>query len=220
MAPRSPGNPPTPRRDSRVDAYIARAEPFARPVLRRLRALVHRGCPSAVETIKWGFPHFEHHGILCSMAAFRAHCTFGFWKEKLLNAPEGVFAARGAAMGSLGRITSLRDLPSDSVLLRLIRQAAALNGEGLRPSGAGRASRTAGTPVAPPWFLAALRKRPAALRTFTGFSPSRRRDYVEWVTEARREETRRKRVPLAVEWLEEGKSRNWRYERPRKDRKS
>jgi len=143
--------------DKRIDAYIARSAGFARPVLTHLRKLVRRACPGAVETIKWGFPHFEHHGILCSMAAFKRHCAFGFWKAQLLDDPSGALALSGEAMGHLGKITGRQDLPSDAVLVRLIRQAARLNERGTGASRAPRRKPAARTAV-PSAFRAALRK--------------------------------------------------------------
>lgn len=207
-----------PTTDKRVDAYIARSAPFARPILSRLRSLVHRGCPGAVETIKWGFPHFEHHGILCSMAAFKGHCTFGFWKARLLDDPSGALAPSEEAMGQLGRIAGRDDLPSDRVLLALIRQAATLNERGVRRPRARRAG-TAAAPRTPADLLRALRARPSALAAFRAFPPSHRREYVEWIVEAKRVETREKRIRTAATWLSQGKVRNWKYEKPGRTRK-
>ncbi len=198
--------------DPRVDAYIARSAPFARPVLQHLRALVREACPEAEETIKWGMPSFVLNGkILCGMAAFKAHATFGFWQRGMtaVLASDG----RGAsdAMGSLGRITGLADLPSDAAMRRYVKKAAALT---LAPA-AGRAPRprkpARALPV-PADLAAALMRNPAAKKAFEEFSPSRRNDYVEWITEAKRDETRAKRLATAIEWLAEGKARNWKYE--------
>src|SRR6476659_284460 len=160
-----------PQPDPRVDAYIAKSGEFARPILTRLRRLVHRGCPDVVETIKWGSPSFEHHGILCGMAAFKQHCAFGFW-NRALKIPD---ADRGAAMGQFGRLESEADMLSDKVLLGYIREAARLNETGQK---LGPMERTKRKPIPVPKELtAALKKKPAALAKFKTFSPSQQRDY-------------------------------------------
>jgi len=194
-----------PKKDPRIDAYIARSADFARPILAHLRALVHEGCPDVVETIKWGSPSFEHHGILCGMAAFKEHCAFGFWNRALKISN----AKADAAMGQFGRITSLADLPKDKVLLGYVKEAARLNeaGEKLGPM-----ARKAREPLPVPKALtAALEKKPGALAKFEAFSPSQRRDYSEWILEAKTEATREKRLSTAVEWIGQGKPRMWKY---------
>ncbi len=170
--------------------------------------MVHAAVPDVEETIKWGFPHFQHRGMLCSMAAFQGHCAFGFWKGKLLLGD----GASEEAMGQFGRITTVKDLPSRPALARLVKRAAALNEEGVK---APRAPRRARRPEAkvPPDLVAALARNAKARATFEGFSPSRRRDYVEWILEAKGEDTRARRLAQAVAWMAEGKSRNWKYER-------
>ncbi|MBI3416027.1 MAG: YdeI/OmpD-associated family protein [Verrucomicrobia bacterium] len=198
-----------PAKDPRVDAYIARAADFARPILTHFRRLVHTACPDVVETMKWSFPHFDHRGILCSMAAFKQHCAFGFWKGELIF---GKTAAADEAMGHLGRITSLADLPNDGALLGYIRKAAELNEAGVKKPQPLR-TKVKKELVVPDWLLAALRKNKTALATFENFSYSHRKEYVEWLVEAKREETRVKRLAQALVWLAEGKSRNWKYER-------
>lgn len=201
------------KKDPRIDAYIAKAQPFAQPILKRLRALVHRGCPEVEETIKWGMPSFEYKGPLCGMAAFKQHAVFGFWKHKLLNDPKGYLEERhaqgGSAMGNLGRITSVKDLPPDSIILDFIRQAKKLNDEGVKLA---RPKPTEKKPLRiPSYFMAALKKNNKALATFESFSYSNKKDYVEWVTEAKTEETRTRRLATAVEWIAKGKVRNWKY---------
>jgi uncharacterized protein YdeI (YjbR/CyaY-like superfamily) len=194
--------------DPRLDAYIAKSAAFAQPILRHLRALVHRGCPEATETIKWSMPFFEYHGLLCNMAAFKAHCAFGFHHQgvdKLL----GADGKPDEAMGSLGRITSLAGLPSDATLLRYIKAAAKLNASGTPARPTPKPKPALATPTD---LAAALKKNAAAAKTFEDFAPSHRREYIEWITEAKREETRAKRLATAVEWLAEGKARNWKYE--------
>ena len=202
-----------PTTDPRIDAYIANAAPFARPILERLRAIVHAACPRVEETIKWGFPHFLHHGILCSMAAFKQHAVFGFWKGELIDGI-GATPAAGGAMGHLGRLTGLGDLPARRDLIAQIHQAMRLNEAGtVVPSRARKPAR----PVAPvpPELADALRRDAVARATFDAFSPSQRRDYCEWIDEAKRAETRARRVSEALGWLREGKPRNWKYLRPR-----
>jgi len=197
-------------RDPRVDAYIANAAPFAKPILTRIRTAVHKGCPDAQETMKWSFPHFDYKGMLCGMAAFKEHCTFGFWKASLL-AGAGMPEKGKDAMGQFGRITSVDDLPSEKQLVALVRQAARLNDEGITVVREKRAPKP--MPQAPPAFLKALRANTKAKQSYDAFSPSHRREYLEWIVEAKSDATRDKRIATAVQWLEAGKSRNWQYER-------
>ena len=199
--------------DPRIDAYIAKSAPFARPVLSHLRALVHVACPDVEETMKWSSPSFLNDGrIVCGMAAFKEHCTFGFWHKGMVEVLGGDGAKSDAAMGSFGRITKIADLPKEKVLIRYIREAVRLGSsdEPARP----RPVRKAAAPVAVPDDLAkALKKNAAAAATFERLSPSHRKEYVEWITEAKRDETRLKRLATTLEWLAEGKSRNWKYEK-------
>ena len=197
-------------KDPRVDAYIAKSAAFARPILVHLRAVIHAACPDVEETMKWSFPHFQHHGILCSMAAFKEHCAFGFWKGALMVTPEVDAGAMG--MGQFGRITSLKDLPAKKVLAGYVKQAMQLNAEGVKVPG--RKRKTAKAEIAVPADFAALLKKNKAARTaFEAFSPSHRREYLEWITEAKQEATRQRRMATTLEWLAEGKSRNWKYEK-------
>lgn len=195
-------------KDPRVDAYIAKSADFATPILNHIRKLVHAACPQVQETMKWSFPHFEYKGVLCSMAAFKNHCALGFWKGELF-LPKG---KQDEAMGSFGRITRLSDLPSDKVLSGYIKEAVKLNEAGTKvPS---RSKPKERKPlVIPNYFMAAMKKNKKALSTFEDFSYSHKKDYVEWVTGAKTEQTRDKRLATTVEWLTEGKSRNWKYER-------
>lgn len=195
--------------DKRVDAYIATSQPFARPILEHLRRAVHEGCPDVEETMKWGFPHFMHGGILCSMAAFSEHCTFGFWKGALIEGAPGL--GREAA-GPFGRITSTDDLPPRGEIVKLVKRAAKLNDEGVKtPKVRKPELPRRALPEAPPAFLSALRKNKKALATYEGFSPSCRREYLEWIVVAKKEETRDRRIAQAVEWMADGKERNWKY---------
>jgi uncharacterized protein YdeI (YjbR/CyaY-like superfamily) len=197
-------------RDPRVDAYIANAAPFANPVLTRIRAAVHKGCPDVEETMKWSFPHFDYKGMLCGMAAFKEHCTLGFWKASLLQG-NGIAATSKDAMGQFGRITSVADLPSEKTLVALVRQAARLNDEGVNLVRQRKAAKP--MPKAPHAFLDALRANARAKETYDAFSPSHRREYLEWIIEAKTDATRDKRIATTIEWLAQGKSRNWKYER-------
>lgn len=194
-------------RDPRVDAYIARQAEFARPILDHLRAAVHAACPQCEETLKWSAPTFMYKGgMLASMAAFKAHATFGFWRGSLV---VGEDAAQKSAMGQFGRLTSVADLPPAAALAALIDKAMALADAGVKPP---RAKHAKPAFAVPPDLRAAIDADPAATATFDGFPPSCRRDYVEWVTEAKRDETRAKRIAQAASWLAEGKKRHWKYE--------
>lgn len=191
------------KKDPRVDAYIDEAAPFARPILKHLRRAVHAAVPEVTETIKWGFPHFDYEGIFCSMAAFKAHCAFGFWQQRQLEKKKD-------GMGSFGRLASKADLPQDAALRRLLLEAKALRDSGERTP---RVKRVRPVIEPPDYFLTALRKNRKALAAFEAFPPSHRREYLEWITEARGEETRRRRLETAIAWMAEGKSRNWKYTR-------
>lgn len=199
-------------RIAEVDRYIANAAPFARPILERLRDAYHAAHPDVTETIKWGVPFFEYKGVLGNMAAFKQHVGWGFWKAELMPDPHGILAAPGehAAMGG-SRITSIEQTPSEEVLVAYVREAIRLNEEGVkrdRPKKAPQAEATV-----PDDLAAALRATPAAQHAFESFPPSHRREYVQWITEAKQPPTRARRITQAVEWMAEGKSRNWKYER-------
>jgi uncharacterized protein YdeI (YjbR/CyaY-like superfamily) len=199
------------KRDARVDAYIEKSADFAKPILNHLRKLVHEGCPEVEESWKWSFPHFMHKGILCSMAAFKNHCAFGFWKGALVTGKnDGAEDLGEEAMGQFGRISAISDLPSEKVLLGYIKEATRLNDEGIKKPTPAK-PKTKKELVIPSYFTAALKKNPKAQATFEKFSYSHKKEYVEWVTEAKREETRNQRLATALDWLEEGKSRHWKY---------
>jgi uncharacterized protein YdeI (YjbR/CyaY-like superfamily) len=196
-------------RDPRVDAYIAKSEPFAQPILTHIRRVVHAACPDVEEGMKWSVPHFMHKGILCGMASFKQHCAFSFWKASLL---EGVGGKKKDAMGQFGRITAIEDLPAERTLRRLVKDAARLNEQGVKAPR--RVSKKARPDTAPPADLAAgLKKNRKAAAAFQGLSPSHRREYIEWITEAKGEATRARRLATTLQWLAEGKRRNWQYER-------
>jgi len=201
----------------KVNVYIARAQPFAQPVMEHLRQLVHKACPEVEETIKWSRPFFLYRGaILCNMSAFKEHCSFGFWGEEMSDVLRGAKVLREGGMGSLGRISSLNDLPPDNLLLGWLREAAAFvdSGEYTSPIAARRKVVKAPKPVleTPPELTAALKKNKKAAAVFSAFSPSCKREYIEWIAEAKRPETRDKRIATAVEWIAEGKQRNWKYQ--------
>lgn len=194
--------------DPRIDAYIEKAQPFARPILAHLRAVVRKGCPDVEETLRWSMPSFSYKGkILCQMAAFKAHAAFGFWqREQATGETEG----DKDAMGQFGRLTGVADLPDDATLLGMIAAAMALIDSGVKAPRPIKHPKPA--PVPPEDFAAALATLPAALANFQGFPPGQQREYVEWVETAKRAETRASRIEQSVAWLAEGKRRNWKYE--------
>ena len=192
-------------KDKRVDAYIGNSPEFAKPILKHLRALVHATCPDAEETIKWSMPAFMHHGILCCMAAFKQHCAFVLFKHKLVFEDKS-FSEE--AMGQFGRITALSELPPDKTIARFIRKGMELNENGVKVPRAPTKKRALTVPTD---LSAALKKNKRALAVFEKFAPSHKREYIEWITEAKRDETRAKRLAQAVEWMAEGKPRNWKY---------
>ncbi|HEY1251603.1 MAG TPA: YdeI/OmpD-associated family protein [Thermoanaerobaculia bacterium] len=192
------------KKDPRIDAYIAKSADFAKPILKKLRAVVHEGCPDAVETIKWGSPSFEHHGMLCGMAAFKAHCAFGFWNRALK------IPGKGGAMGQFGSLRSVADLPSDAVLVGYVKEAARLNETGQKVGPLRKAKKPLAVPKA---LTAALAKKPKAKSHFAAFSPSQKREYSEWILEAKTDATRDRRLATAIEWIGEGKPRMWKYMR-------
>jgi uncharacterized protein YdeI (YjbR/CyaY-like superfamily) len=195
------------KKDPRVDEYIEKSADFAKPILHHLRKVVHTACPDVEETMKWSFPHFDHKGMMCSMASFKEHCAFGFWKASLVLGDE----AQDGAMGHLGRITSVKDLPAEKVLTGYVKAAARLNDEGVRVDRPKKAPKAA--VKVPAYFTSALKKNKKALATFEAFPQSHKREYVEWITEARADATREKRIATAVGWIAEGKQRNWKYAR-------
>jgi uncharacterized protein YdeI (YjbR/CyaY-like superfamily) len=200
-------------KDSRIDDYIEKAQPFAKPVLKKLRALIHKGNPEVKETIKWGMPFFDYKGPFCNFASFKHHAVFGFWKYQLIKDPEGylkeISNKGGEAMGNLGRITSVKDLPPDKAMIDFIKQAKRLNDDGVKLPPKQK------TPNAkleiPDYFIKALRKNKKAEKTFVNFTHSHKKEYLEWITEAKTEPTKNKRLETAIKWMSEGKSRNWKY---------
>jgi uncharacterized protein YdeI (YjbR/CyaY-like superfamily) len=194
------------RKDPRVDQYIGRSADFAKPILTEIRARVHDACPDVEETMKWGVPHFDYKGMMCSMASFKEHCAFGFWKASLILETNGRSAE---AAGQFGRITTVSALPPKKAMREYIRKAMALNESGVKTARTPKAPKKA-IPV-PPDFTAAVKKNKKAQAAFEAFSPSHRREYLEWITEARSDDTRKRRLDQAIAWLAEGKPRNWKY---------
>lgn len=194
--------------DPFVDAYIDKANDFAKPILKHIRKVVHEACPDFVESKKWGFPHFGYKGeMMCSMAAFKEHCAFNFWKQSLLD--ENAFPEEKTAMGSFGRITSLDDLPNEKTLKKLIKDAMKLNDAGIKVKKTVAPKKDL---VVPDVLLEALATNEKAAETFDKFPYSCKKEYIQWITEAKTEPTRDKRVATTIEWLTEGKRRNWKYE--------
>ena len=199
-----------PTKDRRVDAYIAKAAPFAKPILTRIRSVVHEACPPVEETIKWGAPFFLYEGILCNMAAFKQHCSLMFWKAGSI-----VSTGSGDSMGKFGQLKSVDDLPSPAVLTKHVKAVMKLNEQRSKvpPKKKTRAQKAVDMPAE---LTAALKKNRKAATAFEAFPPSHRREYAEWVAGAKGDDTRRRRVETAVEWIAEGQSRNWKYERPKR----
>ncbi|KEQ29432.1 YdeI/OmpD-associated family protein [Pedobacter antarcticus] len=197
--------------DPRIDKYIDDAAEFAKPILNHLRTLVHQACPEMKETMKWSFPHFEYKGTVCSMAAFKQHCAFGFWKAALLPpaTQELRSSASANAMGQLGKICSLNDLPTDDLLISSIKFAVQLNEEGVKLKKKPASPKT--ELLIPEDFANLLAQAIAAKNHFENFSYSQRKEYLQWITEAKTKATREKRMQTAVEWLADGKIRNWKY---------
>lgn len=194
-------------RDPRVDAYIAKSPDFAQSILEHLRTVVHAACPEVEESIKWSCPHFLYQGkLLCSMAAFKQHCAFHFWHGADVLGETGK-----EGMGQFGKLTSIKELPSKQELVAYVRKAMTLRAAGI--------TRQRAAPVRKPPlkvhgdFAAALKKHAAARKTFDAFSPSAQREYVAWVNEAKTDATRHKRIATSLEWLAEGKHRNWKYQK-------
>lgn len=199
-------------RDKRIDAKIAASPEFARPILNHLRALAHKGCPETEETVKWGMPHFTYNGsILFGMGSFKAHATMGFWLGHLIVGDK----ASEAAMGQFGRMTSLKDLPSDKTILGFIKKAMALIDQGVKNPTRSAEARSKPKPVPkPPAFLAAAFRRDAKAQAgFKALTPGKRREYIEWLLEAKTEATREKRLAKALEQMADGKGLNWQYEK-------
>jgi len=203
-----------PSTDKRIDAYIAKAAPFAQPVLKHLRELIHTACPDVEETIKWSFPNFMYSGaILCNMAAFKEHCAFGFWKASVMSDPDRILVTEDKpSMGHLGHLTKLSDLPKDSILKKYIKEAMRLTDEGVKLPQRQRNNEKKEL-IIPDYFIKAIGKNKKAQKVFDMFNYSNKKEYIQWITEAKTEATRDKRIATALEWIAEGKGRNWKYEK-------
>ena len=204
MPAKSKGNP-------QVDAYISKAPEFAKPILSHLRELVHIASPDVEETMKWSRPHFYHKGMMCGMSAFRQHCSFGFWLYEQIVGDEATSSTEGDGMGQFGKLTSLADLPSDKKIIAYVKKAAALNEAGVKRAAPPRPKEPREL-VVPDVVTNALKKNKKAQAAFEAFSYSHKKEYVEWITEAKRDETRDKRIETMMQWLVEGKSRHWKYQ--------
>lgn len=195
-----------------IDNYIEKAEPFAQPILRHIREIVHEVCPEVKELIKWSFPHFDYKGsMFCSMASFKQHAVFGFWKASIMADPDKILTTTGReSMGHLGKLISVDDLPSDEILKKYLREAMRLNDEGIKlPEKSKQADKK--MLEAPLELIRALNENAAAKAHYDGFSNTNKREYIDWINEAKTEETKAKRLATTIEWLAEGKIRNWKY---------
>jgi uncharacterized protein YdeI (YjbR/CyaY-like superfamily) len=202
-------------KDKRIDAYIAKAQPFAKPILTHLRSLVHKACPDVEETMKWSFPHFDYKGsAMCHMASFKQHAAFGFWKAALMKDASKLvgMAKTEVAMGHMGRLESVKDLPSDKVMLAYIKEAMKLNEENIRLPAKKKTAEPKELKV-PDFLKTALQKNKKAKTTFDAFSYTNKKEYVDWLNEAKTEATREKRLNEAIEWMNEGKIRHWKYQK-------
>ncbi len=200
--------------DERIDEYISKSANFAKPILTNLRNVVHKACPQVKETMKWSFPHFEYAGRnLCSMASFKQHCAFTFWLGSVMKDEDKLLSTGSdkTAMGHFGQIKSLNDLPPDNILEQYIKEAMVLNEKGIKAPKKGKATLT--ELEVPEFFMTALKKTRNALSNFKKFSPSQKKEYVEWLTEAKTEDTKNRRLQMAIEWIEEGKDRHWKYKK-------
>lgn len=201
--------------DPRVDAYIEKSADFAKPILTHLRELIHATCPDVEETWKWSFPNFMYRGaLMCNIAGFKEHCAFGFWKASLMTDADQLPENRDKeGMGHLGKLYSLKDLPKDSILKKYIKEAMKLNDEGVKlPARKTATDKEKKELQTPEYFAKALKKNKAAEKVFAGFSYTNRKEYIIWLEEAKTEATRDKRLAQAIEWIAEGKSRNWKYQ--------
>lgn len=206
-----------PIKDPRVDEYISKSADFAKPVLQHIRQLMHIGCPELEECIKWSQPFFEYKGsILGNMAAFTHHCSLGLWNASLLKDPHHILHLESKeSSGSFGRITSLKDFPADKLIIELIREAVGYIDKGiLKPLPTKKPKDSKLKPSAtdvPQELLDAFKTNKKAGATFEAFSPSHKKEYLEWILEAKTEETRHKRIATTIEWLTDGKTRHWKY---------
>lgn len=202
------------KKNKEIDAYIAKSADFAKPILNHIRALIHKACPGVEEKMKWSMPFFDYKGeMLCHMASFKQHAVMSFWKAALMKDRVLIENARSeTAMGHLGKLTSLQDLPSDKKLIAWIKEAMQLTDKGIKLPAKSKAAEKQEL-VVPDYFIKALNKNKIAKQVFEKFPYSHKKEYLQWITEAKTEETRNKRMTTALEWIAEGKGRNWKYEK-------
>jgi len=199
-----------PKTNPKIDTYIEKAQPFAQPILNHLRKLIHQACPDVEENIKWSFASFDYKGPFCSIAAFKQHCAFGFWKAALMKDAHKFLKAQKGSMGHFDRITSLKDLPADKLIICYIKEAMKLNETGVKLPPRAKKVDTSQL-IVPDYFKKALSKNKKAAEQFDKFPPGQKKEYLMWLTEAKTEETHNKRMETAIEWISEGKIRNWKY---------
>jgi uncharacterized protein YdeI (YjbR/CyaY-like superfamily) len=198
--------------DPRIDDYIAKAPVYAQPIIKHIRTLIHHAAPQITEVVKWGHPHFDYKGPMMGIGAFKEHMGLNFWKSTLMDDPAGLFAtAEKGTAGSIGKIKSLADLPADDVLIAYIRNAVELNEKGIKLPPAKKEASPKAELVVPDDLIEAFKTNTDAMQHFQQFSPSAKREYLEWLAEAKTEATRIKRLATMLEWVAEGKTRNWKY---------
>lgn len=201
------------KKEKAIDAYIAKKDVFAKPILNHIRALVYKACPEVEEKLKWGMPHFDYKGkMMCHMAAFKQHAAMGFWFGEIMKDPVlREHAKSEQAMGHLGKITQLKDLPSDKKIIAWVKESMAFIDKGIKlPARKPAAKKEISVPD---YFTRALNKNKKVKQVFENFAPSHKKEYIEWITGAKAEETRERRMATALEWIAEGKGRNWKYEK-------
>lgn len=201
-------------KDKRIDAYIAKSQDFAKPIMEHIRKLIHKNCPDVTETLKWGMPAFEYKGPFMGFAAFKKHFALFFWKGAIMKDSNVLMGNNTkGSMGNLGKVESIEDLPKDSVLARWIKEAKKLNDDGVKIDKKEKPKHERKEYKMPAYFQKELNRNKKAKLAFEGFPPSHKREYLEWIIEAKTEETRNKRMATAIEWITEGKSRNWKYQK-------
>ncbi len=206
------------QRNPHVDAYVAKSAEFARPILQKLRDMILAAGPELSEVIKWGVPHYEFHGLVVGMAAFKHHVSFGFWKSKLMSDPAGLFSGERAGSMCNIKLTSVKELPAAKIIKSYVREAIRLNVEGVKVPNRPRSAQA--EVIAPADLQSLFRRHKSAAAAFEAMSNSHRREYVEWIDDAKKPETRARRLEQAISLLSEGKTRNWKYERPAKTKQT
>ena len=205
-------------RSNEIDSYIEKAADFAKPILMKIREIIHKACPEVTESIKWSFPNFEYKGhIICSMSAHKKHCSFGFWRGNDMEDPDKILQQTGkTAMGHLGQLKSIDDLPKDEIITRYLLQAIELSQKTKSKSNSNaevKVKKSIAAPEVPDYFMELLKQSPGAKLNFEKFSNSCKKEYVEWISDAKTEKTRLKRLSEAMEMIKEGKNRNWKYQK-------